>query len=304
MKIKASDIDQLTFRCSSLGAICTKGKSVITDKQLAQIEEFLKRDKLTPKMQEELDRLIHKRDNPELSATAKTETRLIYRSYKYQRSRFYTNKYIEKGIREEERGIDLLAIYKGIMLRKNTERLFNKFVQGEPDVFEGTEIRKAIQGWDTKLSWDIFTFPFKDDPLPIDYEYQNHGYLSLCPDAKRWTTSYTLVNAPANLIQREKEKVFYSLGSPTEESPELLYKYLTMCMEIEKNLIFDMPQFKKDNQNFDLDVEVPKDPSEWEFNIPMEERIVEFPVERDDRVIQSIYDRVIECREYIKDELL
>ena len=291
------DPSELLFRCHRISDIMSDGRNQITDKQLETIDALMIKMKRTEKQEEELARLIKKRDNPEISVSAKTYSEQLYLENKYNRKKMITSKYLEKGLTMEEHCLTLLSLTKKIFLKKNTERISNKFLTGEPDAYVGESVKRAKEGHDVKAAWELFTMPYweKIDPK---YEWQDHGYIALT-GAERWTTSHCLVNAPPGLIVKEKLDMFYRLGV-SENSPE----YKEKAIEIERNMIFDMAQFKKDNPYFDLNSEVPENPEEWEFNIPLEERIVSFVVERDNKIIESIYERVMECREYIKTTLI
>lgn len=294
------DIDQITFRASGVGNIMTDSKNSITEKQLETIDELMAKRIRTEKQEKELARLIAKRDENSLGDTCTNYLKQVWREHATGRSRHYTNKYIEKGIYEEEKAITLLSLYKGVYFKKNSERIYNRYVQGEPDLFVGESIQKAKEGFDTKCAWDLWTFPYEGQKISKNHYWQNQTYICLS-NADRWTTAYCLINAPANLIQHEKEKIFYATGS-NEADPE----YKQRCIEIEKNLIFDMKQFRADNPFYDLDCLETGTPVDapWEFDIPLEKRVIEFVVERDNDAIAALYDRVGECRAYMRENFL
>jgi hypothetical protein len=303
------DIDNILFRASGIWQIMGASKNVITEKQLSTIDELMnKRTPLTNKQQEELNRLIDKRDNPDvLSETCKTYLRKLYRSVKHSREDIVTSKYIEKGVRHEQNAITLLSLYKNKYLKKNDERLNNRFVTGEPDVFVGPEIRKSTEGYDTKVSWSLFTLPYKDDEVDTPYYWQDMTYIALT-GADKWTTAHCLINSDATSIMREKERVNYALADEDGRTPDgypehpFYDLWIKRQMEIEKNMIFDMEMFKERNPIFYQDNILLKG-EEWKFDIPIEERVVEFVVHRDNEVIESMYERVKECRSWMKTNL-
>lgn len=217
----------------------------------------------------------------ELTKGHLTFVRKFHRELKYSRRPQIKSKYIEKGHACEEDAITLLSRVKGTFFKKNEERIENAFLSGEPDLYIGESIRTALEGYDTKCSWDLDTFPFPGDDLPPEYEFQNHGYMALT-GARKWTTAYCLVNATAGLIMAEKYDLMRKLGDVPDNHPA----YIKGCIEIEKNLIYDLGQFQKDNPHFDLHSEF------WEYDIPKEERVIQFTVHRDDNVIDKIYERV------------
>jgi len=108
--------------------------------------------------------------------------------------------------------------------------------------------------------------------------------------AKKWTTVYTLCNCSADQIMNEKRMAFYALGQPADNDPV----YKAKCIEIEKNMIFDMAQFKKDYPGYDLDC------TDWRYDIPRGERVKEFPVYRDEEIINAIYAQVGKCRKHME----
>lgn len=211
-----------------------------------------------------------------------------YRSKKYSREKEFTSKEIEKGIRQEEDAITLLSLEKKIVLKKNDKRLRNDFLTGEPDIFIGKSIETAEEGRDTKCSWSIWTMPTEADKLDKKYYFQDMGYMALT-GAKKWTTDYCLVNAPADLIDAEKKKMWWAMGQPDDTSD----RYMNARIEIEKNMIFDMAQFRRDEPLYILDCE------DWCYDIPRSDRIISFPVMRDEDVIRQMYNRVEKCRNHL-----
>lgn len=254
------DPNTILIRCSAIGKIMTEPK-LKTDKEAGRLGE-----------------------------TAKSYLEDLYKSIKYSREQEYSSKYIEKGIKGEEDAITLLTLQKKMFFKKNEIRLNNEFLTGEPDIYIGEDINNAEEGFDTKCSWDLFTFPMFDQVLKTEYYWQNHGYMALT-GAKKWSTAYCLINGTPEAIMSEKKKVYYSMDCPGDENEE----YKRKCIEIEKNMIFDMQLFKKQYPGFDLDVK------DWNYDIPRDERLKIFSVERDEEVIKRIYAQVEKCRKHIAD---
>lgn len=218
-----------------------------------------------------------------LSVTTQKYLNEVYIEAVYNRRSEFSAKYIEKGIKMEEDGMTVLSRSKGLFLRKNSERLNNKFFTGEPDVMPVNKI-----GYDIKCPWSLFSMPMPGEELCDQYEYQNQGYIDLT-GADEWVTVYCLVNAPANLVLNEKKSIWYALGCPDEES-EL---YVSKCVEVEKNMIFDMREFLKEAPYFDFHCQ------EWTYDIPFEERVIEFKSVRDDDKIKLVKEKVIKSREHL-----
>lgn len=82
----------------------------------------------------------------------------MYVQARYGREKDITNRYIAKGLHTEEDAITLYSRVKGEFYKKNSERITNDYLTGEPDLFEGETIFKAEATIDTKSCWDLFTF--------------------------------------------------------------------------------------------------------------------------------------------------
>jgi hypothetical protein len=270
--MEAIDWSKFTFRCSSYGALMTDPRegNGITDIQAGRLAELQAKEKRTEKQDEELAKLIIKKNaKPELSDTCKTELIKIYVSVKYGRVQNIENKYVKKGLAVEEDSITLLSRIKHKFYEKNDERLFNEFTNGEPDLFEGRSIRDADLILDTKSSWDIFTFfASMSKPVLKDYFWQMQGYMDLS-GAREARLIYCLINTPDVLINEEKRKLLWKMGVTTELNPD----YLKACELMDKAMTYD--------------------------DIPLEEKFFEQIVPRDDKAIQAMHDRAVECRKWL-----
>lgn len=199
-----------------------------------------------------------------LSATCKTYLRQLYREKKYHRYKSIVSKYIDKGLAVEEDSLTLYSRVKGRMFKKNEERILDEFIIGEPDTYEGKSIKEADVIIDTKSCWDLFTMPFPDDSIDKGYYWQLQGYMSLT-GASSAALAYCLVDTPDHLIQKEIDSIRWRTG--LEATPEQRERII-------KEMKFD--------------------------DIPMNERVVEFIINRDDKAIEAVHNRVLECREYLK----
>jgi hypothetical protein len=291
--MKTTDFSRTLIRCSSIGQIMTspQGKSPRQkwldckadideqEKKFAALEERLQNMATGKKIKEKIEKLkaeeaelFKVKDLEPLSQTAKSYLAKVYAEVKYGKrsiDQLKGNKYTEKGKLVEEDGIDLLCHIERRMLRKNDERLTNEWLTGELDLFEGESIRKATFIWDIKcpFSTDSF-FSLIGQPLNAEYEFQMQGYLDLT-GCQEGAIAYTLVSAPAEMIQDELRKTFYKLGCVTEEDP----RYIAAKREIVNNMTFD--------------------------DMPPEHRLLQFPVYRDQARIDKIHEKVEQCRVYL-----
>lgn len=312
------NLSEYEFRCSQLSKI-TGGTIGITENESKDLVSLSMRKMrsatgekdaagkiikpLTDKMEEKLIELVAKKKDKTIPKTMQSELRKIFRMEKYNRNFPFTNQYIQKGIQQEEEAITVYQDYrnkKGIrtLFSKNTVRLRNGWVSGEPDLLDNKDIKKCKEGFDTKCSWSLQTFPFKEDELDSTYETQNQGYMWLT-GAEKWTTAYILVNATEHQIHNEKMKWFYSLQCPADADDKYWEDYVEKCREVEKMMIYDYERFMHNNPNHQM--EITKD--EWfgeGYDIPLEERIVEKQSTFNPELIEFYKERIQIGREYLK----
>jgi hypothetical protein len=152
---------------------------------------------------------------------------------------------------------------------KNEERIVNGFLTGIPDVFVGESIYKAQYIIDVKSSWDIESYLINlGRPLYSNYWWQIQGYLAIT-GALVGEVAYCLVNTPQSLINNEVYRLKERMDVVTDEDPAFKIKE----KELINNLMFD--------------------------DIPENDRVLRFLVERDDEAIAKIYKKVEMCREYM-----
>jgi hypothetical protein len=198
-----------------------------------------------------------------LSKTAQKHLLDVYIAEKYGRRKDIQTKQMKKGVEVEQDSIDLLSMYLKKPLQKNENRIANAFITGLPDIIDGKSII------DIKSSYDLWTFlgnlPDKLDNL---YYWQLMSYMWLT-GATNGYIAYCLVNTPDNIVEQEKYFLLKKMDVISEESPEFIQE----AMKIEFNMKFD--------------------------DILMDERILIFPVERNEDDILRIEQKVIRAREYL-----
>lgn len=233
-------INEFKIRCSSIGAIMTEPQAKAA------------------------------KDRGDLSETAKSHLVELYVEHRYGRIKMVDSKYMDKGRRVEEDAITLYSRFAKTFFRKNSERLFNDYISGEPDVFTGEHIRKAELVVDTKASWDLFSFTTaRHKPINKDYYWQLQGY-GILTGAEELRLVYCLVDTPEELIEDEKRLLAYGMHViDTMHSPE----YIEACKQIYINSKFG--------------------------DIPLEEKIFVQPIQRDLEAMNEIHSKVEKCRQWI-----
>jgi hypothetical protein len=209
------------------------------------------------------------KDAGNLSKTAKTYLIDEYIRVKYGRERDVVTKQMQKGIEARNLAIEMLSIHQDRFLQKNEQRLSNSFITGLPDVFEGETIETCHFLWDIKTSWSLWTFLGNvPDKLDNGYYLQLQAYMWLtgCQES---AIAYVLADAPQNLIEAEKKKLLYQMNVVTDQAPE----YLEAAAGIELNMIYP--------------------------DIPNDEKILIFPVKRDEEIIEKMKQKVGKAREFL-----
>lgn len=204
-----------------------------------------------------------------ISETTKSHLLDVYVTNKYGRSTELQSKFISKGLMAEEDSVTLYSRYSKKFFKKNEEHLSNEFIKGTPDCYIGESINNAELIIDLKTSWDIFTF-FRNLGKSINkmYYWQLQGYMWLT-GAKKSKLVYCLVDTPEILINDEKRKLMWKSGSIDDSSKEAQ----EALAELEKQLTYS--------------------------DIPINERVIEIEIERNDEDLEKLRERIIYCRNYI-----
>lgn len=203
-----------------------------------------------------------------LSKTAKSHLIEIYIREKYGRRKDVQTKQMRKGVEVEDDAIELLAQSLGRPLKKNEERFSNDFITGHPDVLDLTET--GLKVWDVKSSYDLFTFLGNiPDKLNSQYYWQLQSYMWLT-GATESCIAYCLINTPFGIIEQEKKSLLYKMNVISEESPE----YVLEAAKLELNMMFD--------------------------DIDQKERLLLFPVHRNDDDIELIKEKVAKARVFLE----
>lgn len=178
----------------------------------------------------------------------------------YNREKNFRSKYTLKGNMCEKDSIDFAAKYYGWGdVDKNTERKTNSFITGEGDVI----LDKSVE--DIKNSFSETTFPLFYTDIPIDgYGYQLQGYMELYNKPNAGLV-YTLMDAPEKMIEREARARMYELGLDDLEAE--LYD------EVEKEMTYG--------------------------DVPIIYRIKRFGLDRDEKIMELVSDRVDMVNKYI-----
>lgn len=284
------NFDNHTFRCSSLGYIMVEPKEksykqryeeaklswqekeakyiALPNKATKTAENLLES---VNKAYEKMEALEPMKDIVLLATSVKTHLADVYISTKYGRREDIKSKYMEKGLHKEEDGITLYSMTTGLFFKKNTTRLKNEFIEGEFDYEDDEHI------YDNKSNWSIFQFGrVRTKPINPMYFWQLQGYMWLS-NKRKSKLIYTLLDTPDFLIQKEKTNLMYEMfGSPSNfalAAEERINAYEEACAEITRNHTYS--------------------------DIPDNEKVFSFDIERNDECIDKIKLKIPACRTYL-----
>ena len=227
-----------------------------------------------------------------LSETCKSALQEVYISKKYRRYKQISSKFIEKGNAVENDAIDMWRRERKQIVFKNEQNFINEFISGTPDLLVLDDNDKCINVPDIKSSWDLHTFmDAKMNDLSKDYYWQGQAYMWLT-GAPIATFCFVLMNAPEQLINDEKYRLSRRLNLIDPQSDP---RFIKQAQQIERNLIYDMPTYVKENGGAGLETDILL----WEYDIPVSERIHEKVVEYDADAIAKLQERVPMWREYL-----
>jgi hypothetical protein len=293
------------FRCSSLGHLMT---NLVTADDIKKIDDEIKvyllekanginangnKVKWTDNKQIALDKLLAKKNNPdELPVGAKSYLDTLFNEEYYDRRRDLNNKYLTKGLVVEQDGLALIGLLDDKFYIKNTERLSNEYIKGEPD-------NRQDDIKDIKASWDKETFD--GAKLTTLYKYQIKGYCWL-DNKTKGELCYCLLNNPLNQIIEAIKSIYYRLGTPDDDNED----FIEAKQSVERNMIFDKQTFldmqDRDgnylNRNYDFENR------DWKYDIHPINRVKRFDVELYPGDIKDIISRVLLSREYLMEKEL
>lgn len=267
-------------RCSSLSKIATGLNPGLTDKQKETLADLSSRQKpITENQAKTLESLRQKQAdslNPELPQGVKTFLREEWIRIVHGRNKEIRSKYLEKGTTMEEDALTLVSEVENQLFVKNREQLENDFLTGMPDHIDVGQFG-TIAVDDTKCAWDIHTYyaavDKADSEKEEEYKYQIQGYCALT-FAPFGRIRRCLVDTPFNLLEQEKKTLYFRLGIIDPDGPDdASAAYRAGCEEIDRSGTYD--------------------------DIPAVARVHTRVIQRDDALIELLYDRIKECRKYL-----
>lgn len=206
-----------------------------------------------------------------IGSTCATKLVAIYTELTTGRRKDLKNNYVEKGNSVEGQSIKLFNSLMGINSVKNEIKFENYFITGTPDlILTKNGIKKIV---DIKSKWDVHTFEesILKGVIP-QYYWQLQCYMWLT-GAECSEIANCLVNTPINIIEKEKNRVKYEMMDSDDWKEEESKEYIDASNNLEKSMLY--------------------------YDIPQERRLFIQKVERNEKDIKKISEKVENSREWL-----
>lgn len=279
------NFDNFKVRCSAISMAMSDSRDnpTLTEKQMARLSELEVKDTLTDKMKEELAGLLVKKENGSkviLSATCvaylMTEYAWLTEGMVSVTRELMDIPQMQKGTIVEPQSLALLSLVDGTYYlpnedeNGNRERIYNDYLSGEVDCYEGDSIMTATCIPDVKSIFDYPTFLSKiQEPLTSANRQQVQGYMKIS-GANKGFIANCLVDTDEGTIESIKFRLLSKMRVATEEDT----KFKERWAMLRRSMIFShiLPRKRVFKKNVE----------------PMTE------IET-----QLLYDRVKVCREWL-----
>ena len=217
-------LNKLKFRYSEFKNKDCKSAVDIVNKKIPEQEVLIS----------ELEKI---KDKIELSETTKTFLQEWVKEIIYNVKKDIKNKYLTKGLTLEDTAIDKAIEWLDLPFAIKNEQFFeDDYFMGTPDLIVDGVV------YDTKCSWDCFTFPLFSDDIPNkDYYYQLQIYMHLT-GMKKACLVYILLNTPENLPSWEEKKNYDNLDKK--------YKIKTFEFNYDPEVIEKLKQKVIESRNY------------------------------------------------------
>jgi hypothetical protein len=250
-------------------------KGIMTETMLVELERLKLRPSLTQIQGWRLNDLQYRLDtyNPKnISPGAISSLIGTYLYLKYGRRpqrKGHAPIQLIKGSTSEVAASKMVERVTGQAFYKNKKRLSNDYLKGILDVTSAPTIEDSKYIIEIKNSKSLHTFAQSArEPLPPSIDFQVQGYFALT-GLEKGIVYNCLVDMPDHLIKEQYDLLFQTL-CPDGIITDL---FTEEWSELEHGFRFN--------------------------DIPEEERVIPFPVERNEKTISNIYEKLELCREWL-----
>jgi hypothetical protein len=188
----------MKFHPSSVGLLMGDAQSLDMDLVPRELRDIANKARKTDADKE----LLSPYKEISLSAGAKTFLGKLAKEFLYGYHKTVETKFMDKGLQLEQDAIEFINRMRFKSYAKNTERRESEFLTGECDIYV-----PGVKTIDTKVSWDLDTFPaISDDAHDSLYEWQGRAYMKLW-DVPEHEVVFVMLDTPAALIRWEQPEL-------------------------------------------------------------------------------------------------
>jgi hypothetical protein len=269
------DFNKVKMICSRLGLIMADAKGIMSEAMQTELSRLQIKDNLTQNQEWRLSDLQYRQDNydpKKVSGSCESYLIPLYGYLRYgRRPQMKGDMPIQliKGIKSEVRATEMVSRVTAQDLYRYKTKLNNSYLRGALDVLDAKEIEKSKIIVEVKNCSTLTSFLHAaKEPLPRKIFWQMQGYFAIT-GKENGIVYNCLVDMPDHVIA---------------EQYDLLVKDL--CPDGVITSLFEEEWAEKERG--------------FRFNdIPEEERVMPFPIERDEKCIEKIYEKIDICREWL-----
>lgn len=285
------------------------------EQYMAADAEFIKRldnyreaSEKVKDLESKLAELEKTKDIPTLSSTCRKYLKTMAIEIRYNRKKRMENRYTKKGLAVEDESIAIYSELKGEAFENNKVRDNDEFFTGEWDIEVQNKDGRIVKVDDIKSRYDLDTFEDnRDEDVKSKERDQLLGYMSIL-GCDRAAIVNVLTNNDFTLIQDQiKAETFKAKPSELNAIGDL---NLARVIEIAKDNIFDEETFEEFIAYHLGEVvlgelkkgeaeEAAQEMFDGFVEVPLEERVIEVEVERDEEAIEALRRRVVDCRKWL-----
>lgn len=274
------DFSKVLINCSRLGAVMSEPKNSLTDAMFDELERLKAKPTLTGPQELKKIELQFRMDNYDPTALSKgcmMYLLFVYCYLKYGVSIPVNKAGDGKGVSRMVRGsemekssFEIIKRATGQQLYKYKAQLKNDYLKGQLDAIDAKTIGNATKVIDIKTADSQFNFmkAVNSDNVTRAYNFQMQGYLAIT-GLDYGEIYHCLPDFSDEVIEQQRNEMFKLLCPDGVETEFFKEEW----QQAEKTMRF--------------------------AHIPDEERLMFYPIERDEKIILKIYEKVEFCREWL-----
>jgi len=276
------DFSKLRINCNRIGKIFVRNGDCITPKEEERLQQLLLKERLGTATEKELDRidvLQAKQDESDPHIVGKgAQSYLLFlywlKKYGPEPKLFSEGEMTptaSNGILKEPFSIELISRISGVQLYRNKAKISNNYLHGVVDAWDHEDWEQSKFVHEIKTTDNRIKFlTRKRYPLSKPQYLQAQGYMALS-DKDQCLVHFVLVDHPEITILEQRMAMFSHLCSDGVETQFFREEWAKVESRLRYSYLMD------------------------------KDRIFTCPVERDDAVIEKIYKKVRDCRQWLKD---